>query len=336
MKPLISIVILTKNSMSVIGRLMNALQSQEFSHPLEYIFMDNASTDGTPDFLKGLELKRKRVVHVPEGEFSHSLTRMQGAELAQGEIVVFFTDDIIPLGNEFLTQLVAPVLSGTAPAAYGVCQIDPDSCDPVDAWLHNGWYEGMRDLTEPVPRFCWEMFTPEQRRQLCNFDNCASCVRRDLLLEVRFPEVPYGEDMMFAKRMILGGHAVALARSARFFHWHKVSFSYLMKRMCIDQYLSIPEFGIYYIRRKLGVIKAILIRSLHRTFIAFFKIRMPLWKKFYWSGYNIKCLSADFIGKYIGVLNEDSARGFSPINRRLLRLQQKIVSHIEKRSILRY
>ena len=34
-----------------------------------------------------------------------------------------------------------------------------------------------------------------------------------------------------------------------------------MKRMCIDQYLSIPEFGIYYIRRKLGVVKAILVEN---------------------------------------------------------------------------
>lgn len=322
--------------MSVIKRLISALRAQSFPHPREYIFMDNASTDGTPDFLAELDLEPKRIVNVPEGEFSHSLTRMQGAELAQGEIVVFFTDDIIPQGEEFLTHLTAPVLSGTAPAAYGVCQIDPETCDPVDAWLHNNWFAGARDLTEPVSRFCWDLLTPEQRRQLCNFDNCASCVRRKVLLEVRFPEVPYGEDMMFAKRLILGGHAVALSKSARFFHWHKVSFTYLMKRMCIDQYLSIPEFGIYYIRRKLGVIKAILIRSLHRTAIAFFRIPMPLWKKFYWSAYNIKILSADFIGKYIGVLNEDSARGFSPINRRLLRLQRKIVSHIEKRSILRY
>jgi len=336
MKPLLSIVILTRNSMNVIQRLIGALKNQDFSFPVEYIFMDNASTDGTREFLDSLDLAPRRVEHVPEGEFSHSGTRMRAAALATGEMVAFFTDDIIPQGSGFLFALTRPVREGLAPAAYGAWQIDPTTSDPVDAWMHNDWYNGVIPLVEPVSRFCWDFFTPELRRRLCNFDNCASCIRRDLLLEVRFPDVPYGEDMLFAKRLVLGGHRVALAADARFVHWHKVSFTYLMKRMCIDQYLSIPEFGVYYVRRKLGVIKAILIRSIHRTWIAFFKVKMPFFKRFYWSAYNIKCLSADFIGKYIGVLDEDSARRFSPVNRRLLKLQKKIVQGIESRSIIRY
>jgi len=336
MKPTLSIVILTRNSMTVIQRLITSLKRQDFAFPVEYIFMDNASSDGTREYLEQLDLSPLRVENVPEGEFSHSGTRMRAAALAEGEMVAFFTDDIIPQGNDFLTALTLPVRQGRAPAAYGVWQIDPATSDPVDAWLHNGWYKDVIELVEPVSRFCWDFFTPELRRRLCNFDNCASCIRRELLLEVGFPDVPYGEDMLFAKRLVLGGHHVALAPDARFIHWHKVSFTYLMKRMCIDQYLSIPEFDIYYIRRKLGVIKAILARSLHRTWIAFFKVKMPFWRRFYWSAYNFKILSADFIGKYIGVLDKDSARGFSPINRRLLRLQQEIVQGIQSRSIIRY
>ncbi len=336
MKPLLSIVILTRNSMNVIQRLIFALENQDFPYPVEYIFMDNASSDGTRQYLESLTLAPRRVEHVPEGEFSHSGTRMRAAALAEGELVAFFTDDIIPQGEGFLTALTRPLLEKQAPAAYGVWQIDPATSDPVDAWMHNNWHQDALKLVEPVSRFCWDFFTPELRRRLCNFDNCASCIRRDLLLQVRFPDVPYGEDMLFAKRLVLGGHRVALAADARFIHWHKVSFTYLMKRMCIDQYLSIPEFGIYYVRRKLGVIKAIAIRTLHRTWIAFFKVKMPLPRKFYWSGYNFKILCADFIGKYIGVLNEESARGFSPVNRRLLKLQKKIVQGIESRSIIRY
>lgn len=336
MNPLLSIVILTRNSMNVIQRLVSALKNQDFPHAVEYIFMDNASTDGTREYLESLELAPRRVEHVPEGEFSHSGTRMRAAALAAGDMVAFFTDDIIPQGSGFLSALTLPVREGRAPAAYGVWQIDPLTSDPIDAWLHNSWYRDVIQLVEPVSRFCWDFFTPELRRRLCNFDNCASCILRDLLLRVRFPDVPYGEDMLFAKRLVLGGHPVALAPDARFIHWHKVSFTYMMKRMCIDQYLSIPEFGIYYVRRKLGVIKAVTVRIIHRTWIAFFKVKIPFLKKFYWSAYNFKILCADFIGKYIGVLNEDSARGFSPINRRLLRLQKKIVRGIESRSILRY
>lgn len=331
-----SIVILTKNSMGVIQRLVDSLLSQEFEHTYEVIFMDNASTDGTVDYLNQTPFTHKQVIHVPEGEFSHSGTRMRGAEAGSGDYVVFFTDDIIPIGTTFLKDLTAPLVERKASAAYGVWQIDAETCDPIDAFLHNEWYHGIDDITEPVSQFCWNKFPPELKRRLSNFDNCASCMRRDVLMELRLPDVPYGEDMMFAKSLILNNHAVAISKEAKFFHWHKVSFTYLMKRMCIDQYLSIPEFGVYYVRRKLGVIKAIVIRILHRTSIAFFKLKIPIGKKFYWSFYNAKTLIADFIGKYMGVLTEDSAKGFSPINRRLLKRKNEIVDSIYKKSILRY
>ncbi len=331
-----SIVILTKNSLGVIERLIEALYLQDFPYTYEVIFMDNSSMDGTVEYLKRTKFKNKRIVNVPEGEFSHSGTRMKAAEISEGEYIIFFTDDIVPLGKEFLKELVKPVLEGKADASYGVFQINPESSDPIDAYLHNGWYEGYDDIVYPVSEFCWERFTPEMRRKLSNFDNCSSCIKREVLLKLKFPPVPYGEDMLFAKRMILSGYSVALSKKAKFYHWHKVSFSYQFKRMLIDQHLSIKEFGIYYVRRKLGVIKAILIRVLHRTFIAFFKLKIPLRKKIYWSFYNAKALTADFLGKYAGVLDEDSVKGFSPLNSYLLRLQEKVISEIYKKSIRRY
>jgi rhamnosyltransferase len=331
-----SIIILSKNSVGVIDNLVDALLQQEFDYGYEVIFMDNSSTDGTVEYLKSTPFKHKKIFNVAEGEFSHSGTRMRGAREAIGEYVLFFTDDIIPIGNQFLVDLTRPLLEEKAVATYGICQVNPETCDPIDAFIHNNWWEGFYDVVEPVSEFCWNHFTPELRRRLCNFDNCSSAISRELLLDLEFPAVPYGEDMLFAKKLILNNYRVAISKGARFYHWHKVSFTYLMKRMCIDQHLSIPEFGIYYIRRKLGVIKAILKRVLHRTFVAFFKVKMPVHKKFYWTFYNIKTLTADFIGKYMGVLDENSVKGFSPINKRLLKRKQEIVDEIYKKSIKRY
>jgi rhamnosyltransferase len=331
-----SLVILTKDSLGIIERLVDALLNQNFDHDYEVIFMDNNSQDETVEYLKGTPFKNKKIIHVPDGEFSHSGTRMKGAQTAAGKVVVFFTDDIIPIGNDFLEELTRPVVNKQAAATYGVCQVNPETSDPIDAFLHNNWWEIFPDVLEPLPRFYWDYLTPEQRRRLCNFDNCSSCMDREVLLKIKLPDVPYGEDMLFAKRMLLNGQKLALSKGAKFYHWHKVSFSYLLKRMCIDQYLSIPELGIYYVRKKLGVLKAIIIRVLHRTYSAFFKIKMPFSKKFYWSFYNIKTLTADFVGKYMGVLDETSVRGFSPINKRLMKKREKIVGEIYKKSLKRY
>jgi hypothetical protein len=74
----------------------------------------------------------------------------------------------------------------------------------------------------------------------------------------------------------------------------------------------------------------------HRTTIALTKLNIPIRKKFYWTFYNIKTLTADFIGKYIGVLTKDSAAGFSPLNRRLLQKKGEIIEQVYKKSIKRY
>ncbi len=337
-----SIVILTKNSLKIVNNLVEVLLSQNFQYNCELIFMDNNSTDGTLEYLQSIKKNAKKfnveIVHVPENEFSHSGTRMKAAHLAKGKYVIFFTDDVIPIGTDFLENLTRPVRKGLAAASYGVYQIGGNKpYDPIDAYLHNSWYLSYDDFSEPISSYCWKKLSPQMRRKLSNFDNCASCIDKDVLLKLKLPNVPYGEDMAFAKRLILNNYRVALVKNAKFHHWHKVKFGYMLKRMCIDQYLSIKEFELYYVSGLLSFFKNIVIRILHRTFIGCFKLKMPLWKKIYWICYNIKILIADFSGKYIGTLGEKKARKlFSPFEKKLLKVKKNILNEIDKKSLLRY
>jgi rhamnosyltransferase len=337
MGPRVSIVILTRNSLAVVQRLIDAIRAQEFPLPFELIFMENNSSDGTREYLQAITDMRARVIPVAEGQFSHSGTRMRAARESEGEAVVFFTDDVVPIGTDFLKKLTAPVLDGRAAAAYGVWQINPEWHDPVDAFLHNGWYRDYDDIVEPISAYCWKKFPPDLRRRLSNFDNCASCIARQVLLDLEFPPVPYGEDMLFARQLILNGMRVFQVKEAKFYHWHKVKPGYMFRRMCYDSYLSVQEFNIHYVSHLRGVIKAVVTRALHRTYIAFFKVHMPLAKKFYWSWYNARILCADFIGKYAGVLTaEGTTKGFSPLKKKLFAAKTRIIAEIEQKSILRY
>lgn len=332
-----SIVITTKNSVGVIERLIDILLDQEFDSSFEFIFMDNNSQDGTVEFLEKVNFKNKRIIHVPEDDFSHSGTRMKAAELARGKYVLFFTDDIVPIGRHFLTHLTRPVAEKQASASYGVVQIDAQHADPIDAYLHNDWYKGFESIVEPITQDEWNTMDPSERRKICNFDNCSSCVEKDVLLETRFPDVPYGEDMFLAKRLILSNHRVALAKEAKFFHWHDMSFSYFLNRMCVDQHFSFMEFQVIYVKSKLRVLWGIFKRVLHRILIALFRLRIPWKAKFHWIFYNIKILTADFLGKYIGSLSEkEEKKLFSPINKKLYRLKKRILNQVYKKSIIRY
>jgi glycosyltransferase involved in cell wall biosynthesis len=337
MEILFSILVPTKNSLPILRRLVDAILDQNFPYPFELIFMDNASSDGTAEYLRTVPHEPKRIIDVPIGQFSHSGTRMQAARAATGKFLVFFTEDIVPIGRDFLAKLTAPVYGGRAAAAYGVWQINPQWHDPVDAYLHNDWYISYDDYVEPVSQFCWQKFSPELRRRLSNFDDCASCIDRATLLRLEFPPVAYGEDMLFARKLILNGMRVAQVKDAKFYHWHKVKFSYMFRRMCVDSHLSLQEFNIQYVTRLRGVFKAIAIRILQRTFLAFFKIKMPLSKKIYWSCYNARILTADFLGKYCGILNADmAAKSFLPLKKKLFRLKTRIIKEIDQKSIGRY
>ena len=332
----LSIVILTCDSLGVVERLMEALLAQQDAPSYEVLFMDNASVDGTVEYLESLPMAHKRIVHVPKGEFSHSGTRMRAAEMAEGTAMVFFVDDIVPIGPHFLRDLTAPVLSGEFPAAYGVFQIHPEEHDPIDAHLHNLWFENLETPVGPVSEFAWRWLPGAARRQICNFDNCSSVIRRDLLLEVRFPNVNYGEDMTLAKRLLWRGERILMVKNARFYHWHRSSFSYVLKRMCIDADLTRREFDHVIVKRKLGVVRAVGIRVLHRTWVGLTKLRLPLRKRLASIGYNAKVLTADFLGKYIGNLREEEIGAFSPIDRRLLRVKRRILGEVEAKSVKRY
>ena len=72
------------------------------------------------------------------------------------------------------------------------------------------WYESFPDLVAPLSPSEWNSMSGLERRLACNFDNCASCIDRNILLELRFPDVPYGEDMFFAKRLLLNNQKIFL------------------------------------------------------------------------------------------------------------------------------
>ncbi len=336
MKPEFSIVIPTKNSVGIIDGLINALSNQDFDHQYEIIFLVTESTDGTADFLQQTSFTQKKIIHIPKAEFSHSKTRMKGVELAQGKTIIFFTEDIIPIGRDFLTRLTTPLLEHSASAVYGVYQTDPVTGDPLQAFLDNDWYQNVPDITEPISEQRWSQMSPYARRSACNFDNCASCIDRNTLLEFQLPDVPYGEDMFFARRLLVNNKRIGIVKKAKFYHWHHTSFGYTLKRMCLDQHLSLKEFGISYVKNKLDLIWKIGSRLLHRSAICFFLLPIPLKKKMFWAWYQAKTVSAEFLGKYIGKLNEkETDKIFNPINKRLYRLKQTILHEVSQKSIPR-
>jgi hypothetical protein len=81
--------------------------------------------------------------------------------------------------------------------------------------------------------------SPEERLELIRFDDVTSCIRRQVWEEFPLPERNYGEDMAWAKAVLLSGHMIAYTPEARVWHTHERGPIYELRRAYIDGYTRV-------------------------------------------------------------------------------------------------
>lgn len=94
---LISTVIVTFNSLPFIKNCLHFIERHTCS-PHEEIVVDNASTDGTREFLKGLHSGQTKVI-LNQANLGYSRGCNQGYEISSGDLVVFLNPDTLVTRN---------------------------------------------------------------------------------------------------------------------------------------------------------------------------------------------------------------------------------------------
>lgn len=89
--PLVSVIIPTYNRMDTLPRSMESVLRQTYGN-LELIVVDDGSTDGTEEYVKGMADRRIRYVQ-GDGNRGPAAARNMGVRLAQGEYVAFQDSD---------------------------------------------------------------------------------------------------------------------------------------------------------------------------------------------------------------------------------------------------
>lgn len=92
--PAVSVVVPTYNRRRQLGRVLEALASQDFELPYEVVVVSDGSTDGTNDYLTGVSLPLP-VVPVLSENCGPAGARNRGIATARGELVVFIDDDVV-------------------------------------------------------------------------------------------------------------------------------------------------------------------------------------------------------------------------------------------------
>lgn len=235
----VSVALLTKNGGELLQESLQAVCSQQLAFPFEILAIDSGSSDGTAEVLKAQT--RVAFSSIPANEFQHGRTRNLAMRKAQGELVVFLTQDAVPASGDWLARFVEfmdahPEVAG----AFGG-QVAHDGADPLEAWEIASHFAS---FTGKPPVFRAAAAASEAERARTHyFSNVNSCIRRQSWEQYPFPEIEFGEDQAWAFQLQQAGLATGYAEGALVRHSHAYGAWELFRRRYDEARFMRRQFG---------------------------------------------------------------------------------------------
>ena len=217
----ISVIIPTLNAAETIKKILPALADQD--QPAgEVIIIDSGSKDHTPGLAESL---KARVLRIEPDTFDHGKTRNLGARKSRGNILIFMTQDALPVDGSLITNLVKPLLEDPTVALAYARQLAAPGATLSEQYLRLANYppDSITKSQEDLPRLGINTY------QCSNV--CAAYRRSTFETLGGFPyPVVCNEDMLFSARAIRAGYKVIYSAEAKVQHTHHLRCKELFKR----------------------------------------------------------------------------------------------------------
>jgi rhamnosyltransferase len=238
-----TVIILTKNAGRNFFPLLQRLSCQKFDGDYEVLVIDSGSTDGTKEVAERFPVK---LVEIDPKEFHHGKTRNLGAELSNDGILVYITQDALPLHDDWLQELTNELK-------------EPDVAMVIGRQIP--WQDA-----KPPEKFFYYFYFPEHRIEVVGnasdyyrdnmfISNVNSAIKREVWQRFKFSEgVVLGEDKEFGKRVLLAGGKIIYRPSAVVYHSHDFDLRSIFRRsidsgMAMSQGINVPRSKNWVIQR---------------------------------------------------------------------------------------
>ena len=211
-KPRVSVVFRALNEEKWFGDALEACRAQNLSGlDLEIVLVDSGSTDRTIEIAESYDC---RVVHIPKSEFTFGRSLNLGCDAATGDYLVFISAHCIPAHENWLCNLVSPLIGGDAHYSYGK-QIGHDVTRFSEHQIF-AQYFGDHDKVSTTDFFV---------------NNANSAIAKSVWAKHRFDEEVTGlEDMVLGKEVIRNGGAIAYIADAPVIHIHEETLTQVKRR----------------------------------------------------------------------------------------------------------
>jgi glycosyltransferase involved in cell wall biosynthesis/GT2 family glycosyltransferase len=212
----VSVVVPVKDGARFLDELLAALAGEDV------LVIDSGSADGS------VAIARRHGVRVHEiapHEFGHGRTRNLGAELTDGDVIAFLTQDATPLPGwrEAIEEALAA--HPEAGAVFGPHLPRPDTSPMIARELDGFFAQFAR--------------SPVRTADLW-LSNVNAAYRRDCWAQLRFADVAYSEDQRFAAAMEQAGWAAVYAPGMAVLHAHDYPPVQFLRRY-FDEYRGLRE-----------------------------------------------------------------------------------------------
>lgn len=210
----ISIIIPTLNAEHEIEALLIALDRQSIQ-PNEILVVDSASEDKTIELVQ--KHKRVRLLEIDRQDFNHGTTRDMALNESSGDFVCFLTQDAVPVSDDYLKRLVAPMVEDS-----NIALVSGRQLPKADARRFEQLVRCFNYPDSPSVRSKGDL----EKLGIKTFfaSDACSAYRRTAYLECGgFDLVNTNEDMLMAAKFIASGMKVAYEPRAEVYHSHNLT-----------------------------------------------------------------------------------------------------------------
>lgn len=231
MLPLVSVVIRTYNEEKYLDELLSAIHAQSLDgFSVEIVLIDSGSTDNT------VEISRQhgaRVTYINKSDFTFGRSLNMGCAFSTGDYLVFVSGHCVPVDNNWLKNLIQPLLKKEVDYSYGR-QIG-------------------RDTSKFSEEQVFRKYFPENNQcpQSGFFvNNANSALTRDAWQRFQFDEQLTGlEDMELGKRLVAAGGKIGYLANAVVYHihdesWKKVKIRYEREAIALQHIMPEVHLGL--------------------------------------------------------------------------------------------